>query len=472
MATNPTINRLDGPAPEVMPITYDLDTLGYVEAELVFSGTADSYRWLDRAQDQAVANSSAAFSTRLIVRRPSEATKFSGTVIVEWLNVSTGTDVAPEWSLLHRELIRRGHAWVGVSAQRAGIEGGGVVEGAHLKLIAADRYEVLNHPGDAWSYDIFTQVGRLLRSGEGGLLGGAVAQRLLAVGESQSAMMLVTYVNIIDPLVRVFDGFLIHGRALSGADLEAGLPVADTTGTGDIAEATRNMLAAAPEPIRSDARVPVLVLQSETDTALLGGGRIPQVDGDKVRVWEIAGSAHGDTYMAVASFNDDGSSIERLAQDLRPVCEVIGFQTASLVNSGPQQHYVGQAAIERLNQWAAGGPPPPTAPRLDLTDTGDDFQRDNNGIALGGLRTPWVDVPVATLSGLGQVGDVFGFLFGTTELFAPDIIAELYPGGVNDYVSRFAAALDATIAAGFILEEDRDEIMALAAAAFPTSALT
>ena len=33
----------------------------------------------------------------------------------------------PDWTLLHRELIRAGHAWVGVTAQKAGVDGGGFV---------------------------------------------------------------------------------------------------------------------------------------------------------------------------------------------------------------------------------------------------------------------------------------------------------------------------------------------------------
>lgn len=469
MTTTPTIERLSGPAQEPIPLTYDLEALGYVDEEFVLSGSADSYVWRGDKGSQAVASDSAAFSTRLIVRRPSEASLFSGTVVIEWLNVSAGMDVGPEWNFLHRHLIRRGHAWVGVSAQRAGIEGGGVIggsiDGLPLKLISADRYENLSHPGDAWSYDIFSQVGRLLRSPGGGLLGGAVAEGLLAVGESQSAAFLVTYVNAVDPLVGVFDGFLIHGRASAAAGLRGDLPGTDMN--GDLAQAAHVALTAEPEPIRSDARVPVLVLQSETDTALFGGGRIVQPNEDKVRVWEIAGSAHADTYLAVAALNDDGSSVERLAQDLRPVSEVIGSQTASLINSGPQQHYVAQAAIEHLDRWAAGGPTPPIAPRLQLADTGDDIHRDSNGIALGGLRTPWVDVPVATLSGFGQTGDAIGLLFGSTTPIEPAAIASMYPEGRSDYLSRFTAALDATITAGFILQEDRDEILGIAAANFP-----
>ena len=77
----------------------------------------------------------------------------------------------------------------------------------------------------------------------------------------------------------------------------------------------------------------------------------------------------------------------------------------------------GQAALEHLDAWVAGGSPPPPAPRLDLATAGNDLQRDEHGIATGGLRTPWVDVPATTLSGLGQTGEAFSMLFGTTTPF-------------------------------------------------------
>ena len=77
--------------------------------------------------------------------------------------MSAGIDAAPDWGFFHRSLAAAGHAWVGVSAQKVGIDGGGFVESIHLKLLAPERYGELEHPGDAWSFDIFTQVGRLLQ---------------------------------------------------------------------------------------------------------------------------------------------------------------------------------------------------------------------------------------------------------------------------------------------------------------------
>jgi hypothetical protein len=93
---------------------------------------------------------------------------------------------------------------------------------------------------------------------------------------------------------------------------------------------------------------------------------------------------------------------------------------------------------------------------------------DADGIAVGGLRTPWVDVPVATLSGLGQDGEgVLTFLFGTTVPFPAEKLSALYPGGVDSYRTKFDQSLADAVAKGFILAADEAEIMAVAAWSFP-----
>jgi hypothetical protein len=462
-----TVKPLDGPCP--MPAgTYDLADLGYIEEEFLFSGTAESYRQVgERDPDgrwQVEPSDSAPFTTRLLVRRPVDPEQFSGTALVEWNNVSAGVDIGPDWSLLHRHLIRRGHAWVGVTAQKAGIDGGGLVEGPHLKKAFPDRYAALSHPGDPWSFDIYSQAGRALTTDDAeGPLGPLTPTRILAIGESQSAAFLVTYINAVDVHAEVFDGFFVHGRGASGAGLD-GFRLASPDDV-DLASA---VLEQPGEAIRDDLRVPVLVLQSETDVALLGGARAAQRDGDKLRQWEIAGAAHADTYVVVAGNSDDGTlAPERLAELLQPTSDILGMPTGSPINSGPQQHYAGQAAFELLDAWVAGGAPPPAVPRLDLVAAGDDCRRDEHGIATGGLRSPWVDVPTATLSGLGQTGEVFSILFGTTTPFDAETLTRLYPGGRDDYLARFTDALDTTIAAGFVLDDDRDEILAVAAASYP-----
>jgi hypothetical protein len=116
----------------------------------------------------------ARFVTRLLVRPPKSPEAFNGTLVVESLNVTGGQDVAPEYTYLAVELIRRGYAWVGISAQRTGVEGGlAAVAGPRRGSGQASRglngldpapYRDLTHPGDAYCYDIYTQTARALLS--------------------------------------------------------------------------------------------------------------------------------------------------------------------------------------------------------------------------------------------------------------------------------------------------------------------
>jgi Alpha/beta hydrolase domain len=75
------------------------------------------------------------------------------------------------------------------------------------------------------------------------------------------------------------------------------------------------------------------------------------------------------------------------------------------------------------------------------------------------------------LSGLGQTGEAFAILFGRTEPFDDETLSKLYPRGRAEYLERFEAALEAAIGAGFVLDEDRAEILGLAAASCPLLAI-
>jgi Alpha/beta hydrolase domain len=354
-------------------------------------------------------------------------------------------------------------------AQKAGIDGGGVVmdSGQHLKNLDAERYGELRHPGDAFAFDIFSQAGRAIGAA-GGPLGDLEVERVLAVGESQSAMFLVTYINAVDPHDAVYDGFLVHGRGASGPSLDGRLVVRHSTGDhrGDIDSVSKEWIAA--HRIRADARVPVINVQSETDVVLLRGIEARQPDHDRFRLWEIAGAAHFDTYGLLGSRRDDGTLTgAELASLIAPTDNLMGFiQTPEPINSGPQQHYVIQAALAHLKDWAGGGSPPPAALRLE-TGSDDDLTQDDIGIARGGIRTPWVDVPLAILSGLPQPGELMTALFGSTRPLDAGQRAGLYPHGREQYLAAFEAALDRTIGAGFILFADREEIMEVAAAGWP-----
>src|SRR5262249_53900377 len=149
--------------------------------------------------------------------------------------------------------------------------------------------------------------------------------------------------------------------------------------------------------IRDDVRVPVIVLQSETDVILLGSGTAEQPDGENLREWEVAGSAHADTYTLVAALQDGGTlSPQQLAETLAPTTKLIAGNTEVPINSGPQHRYVGNAALHHLIGWIGGGSAPAHAPRLAIDESHSHLLLADDGNVIGGIRTPWVDVPTST----------------------------------------------------------------------------
>jgi hypothetical protein len=466
LAESPTVTAVPGP-PVLLLSAFDLAPLGYATEEFFIAGTASSYTLAgDPTPDghwQATAAATAPYVTRIVVVRPTDAHKFNGTVVVEWLNVSAGTDATPDWNAAHREIMRGGYAYIGVSAQKVGVDGGASMGNnpmaKPLKTANPERYGSLIHPGDAFSYDIYSQVGKLLRAPKAsGLLGTLVPKRIISVGESQSAVFLTTYVNAVDPLAKAYDGFLIHSRFGPPSRLDG--------------KSMMGSSASLPQPakLRTDLRVPVLTVITETD--LIGGG-LPgfygarQPDYAQLRVWEIPGTSHADVYTFGAGFIDSGSTpLDKLAAAWQPTDKILGAQLAKPINAGPQHHYVVEAALFNLDNWIKTGHAPSSAPPMQAapsTDKAPTLVLDANGNTLGGVRSPWVDVPTARLSGIGNSGSPFAGLAGSTEVFDVATLDRLYPGGKAEYMKKFEASLDSAIKAGFILPADRKEIVDLAA---------
>jgi len=452
-ATAPAALNVDiaGPLPVRSPTfngtlygtSFDLSQVGYERSQFLISGMASSYvpvspltsdgKW------KVTVGASAPYTTRIAVYRPIDPRKFNGTVVVEWLNVSGGVDDSPDWTLSHNELIREGFAWVGVSAQQVGVK-------AAKSMDPAD-YSSLSHPGDSFSYDIFSQAGEAVRDDAELLLGNLVPQTVIAAGESQSAGRLMTYIDAVQPIADVYDGFLVHSQF----------------GTGEPLSQSPQTLYSAPTPttIRSDLGVPVFEFETETDvynsklTDRLFYGN-PQ----NFRLWEVAGSSHYDYYGLAVGPNDTGNgqgAVENLAAMQHPTSAPVGGFTCHLpINTGGT-HWLLDAAFYWLNQWVRTDTPPPTAPYLQTTKASPVvFARDAEGNVLGGVRSPQVDVPVAALGGVGN-GPGFCSLFGTTVPFSPNQMASLYPSH-SQFVVHSALTILGELFQGFLVRQDAVEL--------------
>jgi len=428
----------------------DLGAIGYVEEEFFLTGEAPRYRPTGPLGEDghwpAEVAGHAPFRTRVLVQRPADAAHFNGTVVVCWNNVTAGFELLADTSSAFDE----GFAFACVSAQSVGIDG----VGRHplgLKAWDPERYGELSHPGDRYSFGIFTEAARALGPARtldaADPLAGLTVERLLALGASQSAGRLATYVNAVEPVEGAFDAFVLLVHFGSGTALE----------DDDVFDAT----APAPPPIfrtrtrlRDDLSLPIMVVNSETETMAYFGSRQP--DTDTFRFWEVAGASHGPR-----------PQVERRAMKLAR-----DGLTQPPRTSGPPSEIayspVAGAALAHLQRWMTGGPPPPIQTPITLAGDPPTIARDEHGNALGGVRLPQIEVPIAHNTGVSPVPGLGG-LGGHSEPFDAAMLAALYPSR-QDYRDRFAAAAAAAVEAGVISRRDADALVAEAAdAPIPTT---
>lgn len=268
---------------------FDLGTHGYVEDELFLSGDAITYRqvagseWGRDGEWQAEAKGSMPFKTRFVVYRPADPKRFNGTVVVCWNNVTAGYELFNGES---PEFLEGGYAFVGASVQRAGVHGF-PTNPQGLAVWDPQRYGELSIPSDEGSYDVYAQIGRAVgpKRDRSGIdpLGGLDVKNVIAVGASQSAGRLATYMNAIHPLGRVFDGFILQIYFGAGAPLEGDRMLVPSDGPG----APRRLIGV---NLIRELDVPAMIVNSELEA--IACYRVRQPDTARFVTWEFrCGSA-------------------------------------------------------------------------------------------------------------------------------------------------------------------------------------
>jgi hypothetical protein len=395
---------------------HDLASRGYVEEEFFIQGVANRYNTPAQAT-ATVVDKDHPYKTRIVVRRPADPRRFNGTVLVEWYNVTNNFDAENMWFFAWEHMLRGGYAWVGVSTQQVGV--------AALKTFSTERYGSIdvNHGGavamDALSYDIFSQAGQAIKAPKGmDMLGGLKPAHVFAIGESQSANRLSTYVNSIHPLAGVFDGFVL--------------------------------LSSLNQKIRTDIPVPVWKISAEYDVEA-GEASVRQPDTNLFHSWEIAGTAHVDQHLRgnrePLELRDIGTSSEAA---MSPRCGV------PTVGTRTPMHYVIAASLDLMVRWVEKKMPPPAAPLLTATSTTRPIalSRDASGLALGGIRLADVAVPVGINKGT-NTGPGACARWGYYQPFDIGTLTKLYPSH-QAYVSAVERVTNENLKAGFILKQDAE----------------
>jgi Alpha/beta hydrolase domain len=435
----------------------DLGAEGYVEEEYFLSGDATPYEFRLGAHMTAdghwdvVEAEPRPFTTRLLIRRPIDPARFNGCVLVCWANVTGGYEIFDGESAQSLN----GFAWATVSAQAVGVNGMGAGSSGGLRGWDASRYGSLHLDADDLSYDIFTQAAEAVGpmradfNGELDPLGGLDVHDVIAVGASQSASRLATYRNAVHPLTEAFDGYLLdvyfgYGSPL-GDDPLMRVTADDRAGMAKRSERLR----VGAHRLRTDVAVPTLVFNTESEA--VGYAKVRQADDAWIRLWELAGAAHYSSHtlgnIRAKAERDFGAPHGSASQ---PGARLNGL------NTEPAR----DAALLALLEWVRSGDAPREQPRLEIDESTGEIVRDHHGIAVGGIRLPEVDVPIAVHTGANDLPDL-GWISGSTRPFDRETLVAEYPDR-EQYLARYERAARSAHRAGVLLPSDRDVMVAQA----------
>jgi hypothetical protein len=425
---------------------FDLADHGYLEEEFFLDGEATTYRqvpgseWGGDGRWQAEVVGSVPFRTRILVYRPADPARFNGTAVVCWNNVTAGYELfggeSPEFL--------DGYAVVCATVQRVGVSGFPADSPTGNQGLAAwdpTRYGTLSIPTDDASYDIFTRVGRAVGPDRDRSaidpLGGLDVLRVIGIGASQSAARLATYINAIHPIEQAFDGYMLQIYFGAGTALEVGDAIVNINAPSAPGAGSRVGLRGT-NVIREDLDVPVMVVNSELEA--IACYEVRQPDTDRFRYWESAGTCH----VAIQSMDVRAPKYEREFGVAQPV-----MQQMNRIAITPLY----DAALHHLNRWVAGGEPPPSQPLIEFSGEPPQVVRDEHGIAVGGVRLPQAEVPVAQNSAIPLGQDIYSMLWGSSHPFGAAKLDSLY-ADEDDYIDRFTQAAHAAVTTGVLLDRD------------------
>ena len=320
------------------------------------------------------------------------------------------------------------------------------------------RYAPLFDPGDQYSYDIFSQGAQAVRHPRGiSPLGNLKIKHLFADGQSQSAAELDDYVSSgADAAARLFNGFLVDADAHHALLSRYRVPTIDVWG--------------------EESAQPVAKTTSHNDV-----------------IWEVTGMGHIDYWSleqleAYAARTILGRPLETRIQEQAAELAAGAYGQQGLNTSATcagdgqfPRRYVLDAALTDLETWAATGRPPPSAPPLKFNGLGQIINavppggpvpllptenvnltglalspftlvRSDDGMAVGGLRLPFITVPVASYNGDECV------LLGTSVPFSATKLKDLYPTHA-DYVAKMVVATRTSVQERYMTERDGIDLL-------------
>ena len=435
----------------------DIATYGYIEEEYFISGTANVY---EEVKDELkVKYTDQAYKNRILVRKPSDARKFSGRVFMDIYNASNGYDIEDVWRRSYDYYMNNGDIYIGVTAKPINV--------LSLKNFDFERYHTLNWsaaepapqpsavnsnmsiPGteEGLAWDILNQLATLVRRNNGPFLADYPVDYLYLTGQSQSGMYLNTYTYYFDQYLvdnegkPVFDGYL---NAV-GAGVMRALDQVEGENQPFATRLQKN------RPLN----VPIIYLSAHGDIELFGAfetntdALVEEEPEDHTRHYEVASSPHTDPASPLIPSNSE------IIKTNHPP-KILDGEYDYTVNDIQLSYYI-NGALEMLHQWAANGTLPPASSLIERDEAGNAVL-DEHGNGVGGVRSPYVVVPLATYfanarATADQVNQVVGNVNGSMEYFSKDKLSELYPSEEH-YLALFNEAVDQQVEDKLLLPFD------------------
>ncbi|MEN8185252.1 MAG: alpha/beta hydrolase domain-containing protein, partial [Myxococcota bacterium] len=416
------------------------------------------------------------YKTRIIVRRPPTHGPFNGTVIIEWWNSTAGFDTAPVWDASAEYFARNGIVYVGVTNSSTSLgfllptNPNNPDSACNLVIINVEdcgtRYADLSLPENGQAYEMVSQIANLLKNGANSPLPPKFGvQRIFHAGQSQQGGSMVTYATAFH-LPGVNDGYFIQA-ASSARPVNFFGQVCGSTGAPPFPGCTPR-LEGDDRLVRTDLPVPVYRAMTETDLGSANsipprgvlGGNTRQDDTETFRYYEMPGTAHVTVH--------EGVDVIPGLLALEDFCQ----SPLNTLADGPVfGSFLYNAMWDNMERQVRSGLAPPHGDLIEV-EAGD-VKRDEFGNALGGIRLPDLDVPIASYGPnnivdpsippfLADLAGLFCVLSGTVTAFDPATLDELYPNH-GSYVGEVARHTNDLVKAGFLLPKDAAQLKTTAA---------
>jgi hypothetical protein len=438
-------------------------SMGYSQNEVFMSGMANVYAPdVEAGPGFAIHTTSTLipYTTRVLIRYPSNPANFSGNVIVEMLNPSGTFDLATGWTCFWNQIIHDNDIWVGMTCRWDVVDSGAPLHTGLKTDFDPVRYAALNFSGHERElcWDMFAQLGYALKNNANlpTALAGYNIKHLIGHGYSQTGGFLITWINFFDPyfIADLYDAY---------NPMAAGGPVwvNDDDISNSVILARDGLMPFGGYPYTDPRRFiqpcgkPVIHIDTESEvnagnTGFLSPVPTRRADSttvtDMFRHYDIPGACH---------INAEGEAIYPAAADIAAALGGLGLSWCCVESQSTfsdfHQEYPFHAAYTNLKTWMLGGAAPPSEASFITVSNNGVIQRDGNGNALGGLRTPWVDFPTNTympaMTPCPTCGIVCGafsafcFLQGTVTPLGCTKITTLYKSRA-DYAGKFGGEVD------------------------------